>query len=322
MQLETKICSENKTSDDLTVWMITSKEFSFRCLTLKCFELFQQLLFYFFAGLSSPVETKTDDDEYPQDKSEDYEVPEDYDDKVDKSSTTTSLAESHYETQDYTEKAEAGRTVVLRCLGADFVAGTIFMWYNGSQIIVQNEPRKGLDKRISFSKTDGSLTIRELSTFDDETFICHAFPGNLRYKTLIHLHISGPPRGITIGHNVKSQHDITGNTLVYRSGHKDLKFKCSVAKARPEAKINWIHNGNTILESQGKDHDLKIEDEGHLIIKNLHARHSGEYQCEASNEFGNLKASFKLDVECKFEWKFWWRQFLRSTIRSLITSSL
>lgn len=145
------------------------------------------------------------------------------------------------------------------------------------------------------------LTIRDVNPYDDGQFRCHAFSKTDRYKTIIQVHVDGPPRGIVIGHNINKQENIAGETLIYRAGETDLRFKCNVAKARPAAKIDWIHNGNTILESQQKDHDLKIEDEGVLVIKTLHARHSGDYQCEASNEFGNLKALFKIEVQCKYK---------------------
>jgi hypothetical protein len=245
-----------------------------------------------------------DDKDYLQDKSDgEYNDDDDDDfddeDDVNKDSSSTIPAEDNYKKQEHTEKSEAGRTVVLRCSGEGFDDTTLFMWYNGSAILLQGESTITHDKRISFSKKDGSLTIKDLSSYDDGTFRCRAFATAERYETLIHLHINGPPRGIRIAHNINSKKNIADETLVYRAGATDLRFECNVEKARPTAKIDWIHNGNTILESQLKDHDIKIDDEGTLIIKTLHARHAGEYQCEASNELGNLKASFKIEAQCE-----------------------
>lgn len=166
--------------------------------------------------------------------------------------------------------------------------------------MVQGDVVRATDfPRVSFSKKDGSITIKDINSYDDTTFRCRAFTSKDRFETLVHVHVNSPPRGIRIGHNVNLQKNIAEQTLSYRAGEKDLRFKCNVAKARPEAKINWNHNGNTILESQGKDHDLKVEDEGLLIIKTLHARHAGDYECEASNDFGTLKASFKIEAQCE-----------------------
>lgn len=266
-------------------------------------EVSRKLLFVIFAGLSSPVdkEDKDDDGDYLQDKSEtDYEEGDfDEDEQVEKSSKSPQPDEQ-YKTQEYTEKSDAGKTVTLKCKGEGFEDNTLFMWYNGSAIVVQGDIVRSQEfPRLSFSKKDGSLTIKDVNSYDDATFRCRAFPKKDRYETLVHLHINGPPRGIRIGHNINSQKNVAGQTLMYRAGEKDLRFKCNVAKARPEAKIDWIHNGNTILESQGRDQDIKIEDEGLLIIKTLHARHAGDYQCEASNELGTLKASFKIEAQCK-----------------------
>lgn len=263
------------------------------------------MLFFVIPAHSSPVESNVDDDDYLSDKSDDYDDENDYgeeteDKRKSSSSSSTQQPEMHYKTQEYTETLDIGRTVVLKCLGEDLDETSLFMWYNGSNLIAQGLSQVNHDKRISFSKKDGLLTIRDLTSYDDGAFRCRAFSKSDRFETIIHVNINGPPRDILIGHNINSQSNIAKSTLVYQAGETNLRFKCNVAKARPEAKIDWIHNGNTILESQQKDHDLKVEDEGVLVIKTLHARHAGDYQCEASNEFGNLKASFKIDVQCEF----------------------
>lgn len=270
---------------------------------LQEFCLLQNLTKHFsslFSGHSSSVDTN--DDDYLQDKSDDYNFEEEADDEENSVEKVSSVkpSEEPYKTQDYTEKSEVGRTVELKCLGEGFDESTIFMWYNGTAVISQGEAKMPTDKRISVSKKNGLLTIKNLNSYDDGTFRCRAFPEKGRFETLVHLHINGPPRGIQIGHNINSKKNIADQTLGYLAGGTtNLRFTCNVEKARPAAKIDWIHNGNTILDSQGKDHDIKIDDEGVLIIKTLHARHAGEYQCEASNELGNLKASFKIEAQCK-----------------------
>lgn len=266
---------------------------------------------FIIAAHSSPAESNNnDDDDYLGDKSDDA-YDDDYDEVEEKrksSTPGTQQSEEPYKTQEYEEKSDIGKTLILKCLGEGFDDKTLYMWHNGSSIIAQGTTKVTHDPRVSFSKKDGYLTVRDVSSYDDGTFRCRAFAGkNDRFETVIHVKVNGPPRGIVIGHSqhrdsrvVNTQEDITGETLVYRAGETNLRFKCRVAKARPEAKIDWVHNGNTILESHHKDHDIKIEDEGLMIIKTLHARHVGEYQCEASNEFGTQKATFKIDVQCEF----------------------
>ena len=259
-------------------------------------------LFLLCIAYATPVDTDVDGDEdYINDKS-DTDYNDDYDDdKADekKFSDSTSTTEEPYMTQDYTERAETGQTVVLKCLGKNFDSSTVFMWHNGSGLIFQGITKYSKDERINIDSKDGSMVIKNVNSYDDVTFRCRAFTKE-RYETLIHLEVNGPPRGLTIGHNVDEQFDVSGLTLTYPVSRTDLRFKCNIEMARPKAKFEWIHNGNSILESQGKDHDIIIEDDSTLIIKKLHARHAGEYQCEAFNDLGNLKSSFHINVECKF----------------------
>lgn len=260
---------------------------------------------FLFAVISSPVEANHDDDDYLQDKSEtdDYED-DDFDEPDDKRKGPTSSSspepEEPYKTNSYTEKADAGKTVTLKCLDESKAASRVVMWYNETVMLAQGEALVSKDSRITFNK-DLTLTIKNVSSDDSGEFRCRSFPE--RHETKIQLYINGPPRGITIGHNINSQSNVADATLTYKAGEKDLRFKCNVAKGRPQPKLNWIHNGNTILDSQQKDHDIKIDNEGVLIIRSVHARNAGEYQCEASNEFGNIKASFKIQVECKLNFQ-------------------
>ncbi|CRL05364.1 CLUMA_CG017983, isoform B [Clunio marinus] len=269
-------------------------------LIISCYIVTYERSSHIFLAYSSPLESSKDDDDYLQDGSDGDYNEDDYNESEDKKqSTVSSIDVKQYKTQGYTEKVDVGKSIKLKCLGENFDSDTFFMWYNESSIIISGEVTVGEWKdRIEFEKKDGSLTIKNTNPFDDATFRCRAIltKNKVNYETIVHLEINGPPRGIKIGHNVNTQENIAGETLVYKAGQKDLRFKCHIAKARPEAKIVWIHNGNTILD-QGKDHELKVDSEGLLIVRTLHARHAGDYECEASNELGNLKASFKIDVQ-------------------------
>lgn len=237
-----------------------------------------------------------------QDKSQDYAADYDEEPEGNKPSTIDSrIDDEEYIKANYTEIAEIGKSVVLKCKGdITLDSNSVYLWYNGSQIISQGNTIMlvSAQDRITFSPSDGSLKISNINIYDEAIYKCRAFPKNGRFETNIHLKVNGPPQGITIGHNVDMKENVSDETLVYRSGEKDLRFKCNVRYGRPNVKIEWIHNGNTIQESHGKDHDLKIEDSAVLMIRTLHARHAGRYECLASNEFGNIRAGFDIDVQC------------------------
>lgn len=245
-----------------------------------------------------------DDDYMSDDKNEDYDEEYDADtssdsraSSPDSGSTTT---EEPYIIKEFVKKGDVGKTVVMKCHGENLDDTSIYMWYNGSQLLYQG---KGFNQaadvsRLSISLKEGTMTIKNVNPYDDGNYRCRAY-AKKRFETLIDFQVDGPPSAMTIIEHKAKNVEVAGTTVKVHAGKKDLEFKCSVGKSRPAAKFNWIHNGNTILESQGKDHDLKIEDENVLIIKNVHARHAGEYQCEASNEIGTLKSTFNIEVKCE-----------------------
>lgn len=248
-----------------------------------------------FLANCAPAETDNDDSEYPQDGEDIYD--DNYDEKDDdKKAASTTETNDIYKTENYTETIDAGKNVRLECKG-EFDENAIFLWYNGTRIIAQGQAFQITDKRIRFSKKDGSLTIEGVNSYDNAMYKCRAFYKSERFETNVQLVVNGPPRMINIGHN-RDNSFVSGKDLTYKAGEKDLRFKCVVPKAHPEAKITWIHNGNAIQES--KDRDIKFVEERILEIRVLHARHAGEYECEATNEYGSIKAKFNIDVQCKF----------------------
>lgn len=229
----------------------------------------------------------------PKDDQSEYDYDETNEDKKSTASSTTD-ATTEYIKHEYTQKGDIGKDVVLTCKGI-FGADSIVIWYNGTKIIQSG--KQNFEKRVKMSQKDGALTIESVDVYDDGVFRCRTFNNDKdRYETIVQLEVSGPPKEITIGHNL-NQENIDGKDLIYRANEKDLRFKCNVLRARPAAKFSWMHDGNVIQES--KDHDIQI-DGNLLIIKTLHARHAGEYTCEASNEHGTIKAHFKIDAQCEF----------------------
>ncbi|CAH1729198.1 unnamed protein product [Chironomus riparius] len=242
----------------------------------------------------APAEADNDESEYLQDDQDNYD--ESYDEKDDdkdrKISSTTETNEI-YKTENYTEIIDTGKNVRMECKG-EFDENAIFLWYNGTRIIAQGQAFQITDKRIKFSKKDGSLTIEGVDMYDNAIYKCRAFHKSERFETNVKLIVNGPPKMIKIGHN-RDNSFVGGKKLFYKASEKDLRFKCTVPNAQPEAKITWIHNGNAIQES--KDRDIKFVEESIFEIRVLHARHAGEYECEATNEYGSIKSKFSIDVQ-------------------------
>lgn len=244
-----------------------------------------------------------DDDTYdyqgdPKDESDIYDEDEFENDKSSSGSSTqgSPTEEKDYITENYVEIANVGDSVTLKCKGSDFDKNTLFMWFNQSLIIVQG--RTVQEKhRIEFDESTGSITIKNIQPSDDGKYRCRAFPKKNRYETNIELEVNAPPTHISIGHNQGNKEDISNQIISYKVGEKDLRFKCNPGKSRPAAKVTWNHNGNVIEAS--KDHDI-ILDGSLFLFKTLHAKHAGRYECDASNDRGNIKAHFDLDVQCKW----------------------
>ncbi|KAG5672671.1 hypothetical protein PVAND_002782 [Polypedilum vanderplanki] len=242
-----------------------------------------------------------DDGDYMSDPKDESDYDGDEFESTDDNKSTTTASQSsdpteHYIKSKYVAKGDVGKSVVLNCkVPFEIEEDTVIMWYNGTKIIASGSTHSD-GKRIKIAKKDGSLTIDEISPYDDAQYRCRVFPAKSkdRYEITIELEVNGPPHLIRIGHNLKQIENVEGKKLTYKAGEKDLRFKCNVEHSRPKAKIVWNRSESLIDES--KDHDIQI-DEGLLTIKVLHAHHAGEYICEASNEFGIIKSKFELEVE-------------------------
>lgn len=240
-----------------------------------------------------------DTDDYLNDPKDDIED-DDYEEDNSKgsaSSTQGSPAEvKEYITENYVEYVDAGSSTTLKCKGQDFEKDTLFMWFNETIILVQGQQVRERE-RITFDQSTGSITIKNVQASDDGNYRCRAFAKKNNYETNIQLFVNGPPSKITIGHNQGSKEDVSNQIISYKVGEKDLRFKCNPSKSHPEVKVTWNHNGNVIEPS--RDHDISL-DGSLLVFKNLHAKHAGRYECDASNDRGNIKAHFDLDVQCKW----------------------
>lgn len=245
-----------------------------------------------------------DEDDYPQNPRNEMNDDDDYEESEEKkrSSTTSSPSEAEiYTTEEKVEVVDAGKSITLSCIGKGIDENTIYLWYKDQSLLFQGTTSKysavNAYPRASMSAKDGSLTLSKVDISDDGEYRCRTYPKNGHYEAKIKLMVNGPPSNITIEHNLKQGIDISNQKLSYKVAEKDVRFKCIPSKAHPKAVISWNHNGNVIQES--KDIDITTFDDGLLKFRTLHAKHSGKYECVASNEYGSIKAQFELDVQCE-----------------------
>lgn len=271
---------------------------------------------FLFAANCNPVDKNKDDEEYlndddyqedPKDDSQVYDDDEFEDDNKKASSTASPPESEKYITQEKVEVVDVGKSITIQCIGDNLDDSTLYLWFKDQAILFQGPISKPIsitkDPRIAMSPKDGSLTIINVEITDDSEYRCRTYPKGGRYEVKIKVMVNGPPANITIGHNqATDKSDIANTKISYKVGEKDLRFKCNPGKSHPKATVSWNHNGNVVHESN--DNDVKIIDESILVFRSLHARHSGKYECVATNEFGNIKAAFELDVQCKSRYNF------------------
>lgn len=253
----------------------------------------------FFTAHCAPLDENEDNSEYPQDADIDYNDDlEDSNDDDRKASTTHTPAVSQ-QLGNFTEEVDSGKSVRLFCKGEynENNENHIIMWYNGSALLFSGVSTVTKDKRVHFSKKDGSLTIENTNVFDNNLYKCRFFDKKDNFDTNYQVKVKGAPKFIEVTHNRELQKLKQDQVVSYKATEKDLRFKCQVGNVYPGVKYTWNHNGNAIQES--KDRDIKFDGENILEIRVLHARHAGFYECEATNEFGSIKSAFKIDVQCK-----------------------
>lgn len=82
-----------------------------------------------------------------------------------------------------------------------------------------------------------------------------------------------------------------GDEVIQREVGSSVRLKCE-STGKPKPSINWFHNHNLIQASREESRKGRWT----LVIYDLKLEDSGNYSCFIVNPYGNVSASFILDV--------------------------
>ena len=73
----------------------------------------------------------------------------------------------------------------------------------------------------------------------------------------------------------------------------DLELNCEAIVGNPKPKVLWLRNG-LVLQP---DRNIRKNDNGNLVIKEVQSKHDGDYICLATNVGGNASIIVSVDVQ-------------------------
>jgi hypothetical protein len=175
--------------------------------------------------------------------------------------------------------AVSGSSHVIVCTAvADPVPA--FGW-RFNENLIQLNPAKHI---ISSNATHSVLTVLDLALSDGGTYTCSASNRYGGDSTSANLTILFPP---VLTSSPQSNRDVVLG--------EELVVSCS-AEGRPDPEIVW-QMSSTVLTSGG---DVVISSTSNgrseLRIRSFTRSNSGEYSCTATNTFGNVSASFRVNL--------------------------
>jgi Immunoglobulin domain len=154
------------------------------------------------------------------------------------------------------------------------------MWYNGTQLLSQQEHKISTDKRFSIlSKT--SVEIKSVTTDDSNVYLCKVIAAqSLTVKITLEVERN---RNMTV-RILQNGRDVSLQTVVYEptARHLPLVLECAVEDDNPKASVAWTNTEGQLLKHNPK-HDIYIK-EGMLKFGKPQKHHSGNYQCFADNK--------------------------------------
>ncbi|XP_041797869.1 carcinoembryonic antigen-related cell adhesion molecule 1-like [Chelmon rostratus] len=153
-----------------------------------------------------------------------------------------------------TDLAEFNSTVRLSCSSSG--SSLSVLWLNGSSEVTESD-------RVQLTDGNFTLTILNVSRFDQGPFRCHVFnPVSNGTSDPVNLSISYGPENINLTKSPSQEYFEEGT---------DISLICS-AVSRPAALFYWFLNGD------------KLSDTGsELRLMNIQISHSGNYSCQAFN---------------------------------------
>ncbi|XP_075748192.1 limbic system-associated membrane protein-like isoform X1 [Rhipicephalus microplus] len=159
----------------------------------------------------------------------------------------------------------------------------IKVWIKNKDILFAGSFRVDTDPRISLGP-EGELKIDGLVASDDAVYTCKVNsqiePNSIQHKIVL----PGPPRLSTIPES--------GEVTVMKG--EPLYIGC-VASGKPDSTITWRHmdhisTSNVARSSRSNDSSIdvnKLVKDNRIDIEAADSKHSGTYQCTASNGYGN-----------------------------------
>ncbi|KAG8195062.1 hypothetical protein JTE90_029641 [Oedothorax gibbosus] len=169
-------------------------------------------------------------------------------------------------------------TVNFECVAGGVPAPEVEWFMNGEPIKdVKPNPRRRLDRNANL------LSIESLKKSDTAVFQCNASNIHGYVYRDFYLNVLALPPTIT-----ERPEPLTSSVV-----SSMVILRCRVFGA-PNPKIKWLRDGVEI-----KGDRFQIQENGDLEVTDVRSQDEGEYSCYASNKFGDIQASGRLEVKKK-----------------------
>ncbi|XP_070767912.1 hemicentin-1-like [Enoplosus armatus] len=157
-------------------------------------------------------------------------------------------------TPNTTDLSELNSSVFLSCSSSGSFPS--FLWLNGSSEVTASD-------RVQLTDGGSTLTIINVTRYDQGPFMCHAFNNFSNYTS--------DPVELSISFGPENIHLTISPSQEYYEGGSNISLICS-ADSRPAAQFQWFLNG-----------DLQSDTGPELSLMNIQEGQSGNYICQAFN---------------------------------------
>ncbi|XP_066994054.2 hemicentin-1 [Anabrus simplex] len=163
----------------------------------------------------------------------------------------------------------------LRCEVLQAYPPPTIKWFKDGQLI---------DERTENMKvyTNGSLIIPYVTPKDEGNYECEVSNAGGTVKKSMKITVFGIP-----------VLDRSGDPSITKVVGEFQELTCEVLQAYPPPTIKWFKDGELVDE---KVENVKVYDNGSLIIPYVTAKNEGNYECEVSNTGGAAKKMVKIAV--------------------------
>lgn len=156
-------------------------------------------------------------------------------------------------------------------------------------MLYQNGFRVSKDDRFVLN-FDQSLTIRNVSEHDLDTYKCNIFPESIYIS--YELRSSDLKATILIG-----DRDVNDRSMTFRQGER-IELLCKASGPSASNKINYIWSSDGARLASNDQFEI---DGGRLVIESADKNHNRVYQCLADDgNNGAVHASVTINIQCAF----------------------